>query len=417
MMAQASSSIRRLRRQFILVAMAALTITLAILCAALIGIFAHTNTQRADDLIEVLHENGGSFPPPDETRAPASSPAFRVTPETPYETRYATARIDADGNASSVDAEHIAPMEEDDIAEIAEQAWEGGKARGYLGSYRYAAFSDEDGARTVIILDCYLQQQSMFTMLRIGLATSLACIAMVLLLLIPLSKRVVRPFERNLERQRRFVTDASHELKTPLSIISANTDLTERLSGETQWTRSTKTQIARLSTLVGDLVDTARASEGPVQGELPEVDLSLMAERAVEDFRPLAEASGKGLDARIEERIMVKGDERSLQRLLNILLDNAVKYCDEDGDVRVSLESRRRHAVLCVSNPAGKLSPDELPRIFDRFYRTDESRSRETGGYGIGLSAARGIVEGYGGKLVAKKDGADAVFTATLRRR
>ena len=154
-----------------------------------------------------------------------------------------------------------------------------------------------------------------------------------------------------------------------------------------------------------------------MQGELPEVDLSLMAERAVEDFRPLAEASGKGLDARIEERIMVKGDERSLQRLLNILLDNAVKYCDEDGDVRVSLESRRRHAVLCVSNPAGKLSPDELPRIFDRFYRTDESRSRETGGYGIGLSAARGIVEGYGGKLVAKKDGADAVFTATLRRR
>lgn len=417
MMAHASSSIRRLRRKFILMAVAALTITLSILCAAFIGIFAHTNTQRADDLIEVLHENGGAFPPPDETRAPASSPAFRVTPETPYETRYATAWIGADGNASSIDAGHIAPMEEDDIAEIAEQAWEDGKARGYLGSYRYAAFPDEDGAGTVIILDCYLQQQSMFTMLRIGLATSLACIAMVLLLLIPLSKRVVRPFERNLERQRRFVTDASHELKTPLSIISANTDLTERLSGETQWTRSTKTQIARLSTLVGDLVDTARASEGPVQGELPEVDLSLMAERAVEDFRPLAEASGKGLDARIEERTMVKGDERSLQRLLNILLDNAVKYCDEDGDVRVSLESRRRHAVLRVSNPAGKLSPDELPRIFDRFYRTDESRSRETGGYGIGLSAARGIVEGYGGKLVAKKDGADAVFTATLRRR
>ena len=416
-MVKSARSIAQLRFRFILTAMLALVLTLAVLCVVTSALFFAANTTRADAVIDVLHQNDGEFPPPTEKRRPATETPFRVTSETPYETRYAFAQVEGDGQEVEFEALRIASMDEGQLAETVRQLWQGTAERGYRDYYRYAVFRNGDGSGTVVLLDCYSRFQSSFLLLRSSLTVSAACVVMVLVLLVPLSKRAVRPFARNLERQNRFVTDASHELKTPLAIISANNDLTERISGETQWTRSTKTQVARLNALIRDLIDTARAVESADEADLPPLDLSELVRRCSEDFLPLADAAGKPLERRIEDGIWVKGDAEALERLTGVLLDNAVKHGDAGGRITLELRTHRRSVLLSVANPASDIEDAEAERLFDRFYRADQSRSRTTGGYGIGLSVAQGIAERHGGRLSVEKRGDAVAFTATLPRR
>lgn len=414
-----SSAITRLRRKLILVAMLALLVTLLLLLGALLGTVVYQNTQRADNIISILYQNDGKFPEPKGKPRSALDSGFKITAETPYETRYTMATVSADGQIVRIEDRHLASMDDEQLEEFIMRAYDAADSAGYLDYYRFGTFANDDGSTTVIILDCFLRQQVTFNIAGIGAVAALVCLVMVFLLLIPLSKRAVRPFERNLARQQRFVTDASHELKTPLAIISANNELTEQLSGETQWTRSTKTQIARLNTLIRDLIDVTRASEAQDAATLPPLDLSVLASRTAEDFRPLADVAGKTLDARIEPDVWVKGNPESLERLMGLLLDNAVKHADEKGRIALSLDAQRRTATLRVANPAAALSADDLEHVFDRFYRADRSRARakgSTGGYGIGLSVAQGLAERHGGKLTAAKEGDDVVFTVTLPR-
>lgn len=216
------------------------------------------------------------------------------------------------------------------------------------------------------------------------------------------------------EVRRRFVSDASHELKTPLAIISANTGLLSASLGENQWLESTRAQVGRLDRLIQNLIELARTEEALPDEAAAPVPLGRVAERALEDFRPLAEAAGKTLDGRIEPELVLPGVEDNLARLCALLLDNAVKYCDEGGAIRLTLARRGRWAVLSVSNPCAGLDAAQLPRLFDRFYRADSSRARSSGGYGIGLSTARAIVARHHGRLTARLSGGTVTFTAVL---
>lgn len=265
-----------------------------------------------------------------------------------------------------------------------------------------------------MVLDCFLQLQAANNVLRLTLLASLACIAIVFLLLVFLSRRVVRPFAENLEKQRRFVTDASHELKTPLAIISANTGLLEASLGENRWLASTQVQVSRLDRLIGHLVELARTEETLTEEEIQPVDLSGVVAGQMEDYRLLAQTSGKELESDVAPGVTVRGAADNLKRLCTLLLDNAVKYCDSGGTIRLTLAQRGRWAVLSISNPCAGLDPAQLPRLFDRFYRADASRSRDTGGYGIGLSTARAIVGRHRGRLTAKSEDGLVVFTARL---
>ena len=411
-----ASAVKALRRKFIIVTMISLVITLIALDAVICTIFSQTNVQRSDAIIRVLHDNGGEFPTPDAVREPSLDLTFTVNPETQYETRYAWATVDSGGNIVTLDSEHIAVMNDAQLYDRIHEAMNAGSHRGYIDYYRFGVFSNDDGTSMVILLDCYLRLQTRVVVTQALIAVSLSCAVIVFFLLIPLSKRVARPFARNLQRQQRFVTDASHELKTPLAIISANNDLTERISGETQWTRSTKTQIARLNTLIRDLIDMARSNESFDPSTFPVFDLSRLAERTAEDFRPLAEAKGKRIEADIAARVEMRGNEESLERMVSILLDNAVKHGDDGCRIGVALRAHRKTAVLRVANPATGLDAKEIELLFDRFYRTDDARARSTRGYGIGLSVAQGIAERHGGRLSAAKEGNLLVFTATLPR-
>lgn len=410
--------VRRLRRNFIFITMVSLAVVLVAVCTAIYQYYSYANQKHSDSIIEVLNQNNGHFPPPDSERNPSSSMAFTVNYETEYENRYAWAIVDAQTDQIiQLSSSHIAQIERRELYEMTEEILASGQSHGYLQSnriYRYGVFDKPNNVKMVILLDCYLRQQTRTAIVQGSAAASLLCLALVCVILIPLSKRVATPFARNLDRQQQFVTNASHELKTPLAIISANNDVVERLSGETQWTRSTKTQVKRLDQLIRDLIEMARSSEVYDLATLDPIDFSEVVERSVEDFRPLADKKGKTLRVSIFRNLKVRGSSEALDRLICILLDNAVKYADANSCITVTLSATRRQVKLRVGNLASSLDEREVGKLFNRFYRSNSLRS--SNGYGIGLSVAQSIVERHNGTLSAIGEGNVLTFIITLPR-
>ncbi len=387
--------------------------TMTVLCVS-IGVGNHwLTTRRVDRAISLLHQNGGTFLPPGVTFDPSDF-EFQVTPETAFETRYFIVELTEQREVKAVDLEHIAAFDRHSVTETISKVIQTGGSRGYVDYYRFGLFPSEDGGSTMIVMDCFLMLQAADNMLRITVIIFCVCALIVFLLLLFFSGRAIRPFAENLERQRQFVTDASHELKTPLSILSADLDLLSDSCGESRWLGSARTQIARLDKLIRNLVELARTEETIREGASEVFSLSDIALASAEVFAPLAEAEGNTLAAEVAAGVELRGVQDDLFRLFSILLDNAVRYCDAGGTIRLSVSQRGRTVRLSVSNPCAGLNPAQLPRYFDRFYRADSSRSRTTGGYGIGLSTARAIVARHRGRLTNHYANGIITFTALL---
>ncbi len=405
--------IRSLRWKFIWLAMLSLLGTMTVLCVS-IGVGNHwITTRRVDRAISLLHQNGGTFLPPGAAFDPSDF-EFQVTPETAFETRYFIVELTEQREVKAVDLEHIAAFDRHSVTETISKVIQAGGSRGYVDYYRFGLFPSEDGGSTMIVMDCFLMLQAADNMLRITVIIFCVCALIVFLLLLFFSGRAIRPFAENLERQRQFVTDASHELKTPLSILSADLDLLSDACGESRWLGSARTQIARLDKLIRNLVELARTEETIREGASEVFSLSDIALASAEALAPLAEAEGNTLAAEVTAGVELRGVQDDLFRLFSILLDNAVKYCDAGGTIRLSVSQRGRTVRLSVSNPCAGLNPAQLPRYFDRFYRADSSRSRTTGGYGIGLSTARAIVVRHRGRLTNHYANGIITFTALL---
>lgn len=406
--------IRSLRRKFITIAMSSLLGTMTVLCAA-IGFGNHfVFASRADRAIDLLYQNGGAFPQPEGIADPAADFRFQVTPETPFETRYFIVELTENQEVRAVNTDHIAALDRHTVVDSINQIVSGGKARGYVDYYRYKLFQEEDGSSTIIVLDYFLQLQAAYNMLRITLLVSVVCALIVFILLLVFSKKAIRPFVENLERQRQFVTDASHELKTPLAILTANVGLLTDTYGQNKWLDSARSQIFRLDKLIKNLVELARTEETVQEDCVISFSVSEIARACADAFQPLAESDGKVLTAEITPDVWLRGVQDNFFRLLTILLDNAVKYCDPGGTVHVSLTTRGRNLCISVSNPCEGLDPALLPRYFDRFYRADSSRARETGGYGIGLSTAKAIVTRHRGHISNRYVNGIITFSATI---
>lgn len=398
--------ISSLRRKFILIAMASLIGTMSVLCAAIgIGNYCVT-TNRVDKAIFILHQNGGTFLLPGSHFDPSDF-NFQVTPETAFEPRYFIVELTAQKEIESVNLEHIAALDRQTVVDAVSRIIDAGTRRGYIDHYRFGIFSNEDGGSTIIVLDSFLQLQAVNNMLRITVAIFLACILIVFVLLRVLSKRAIRPLVDNLERQRQFVTDASHELKTSLAILSADMGLLEDTYGEDKWLESAKSQITRLDMLITNLVELARTEETIKEDAVEVFSVSEIAQANADAFQPLAKADGKSLTAEIK----IKGVQDNFFRPFSILLDNAVKYCDPAGTLYLSVSMRGRNIYISVSNSCAGLDTAQLSRYFDRFYRADSSRARSTGGYGIGLSTAKAIVTRHKGRI--SNHYADGVITFT----
>ena len=432
--------IRTLKRKFILSAMIAVTVLLVALLGAVNVVNAWSagrdSARLLENLVQMEIEGRPGMPegerPPDfpEGDAPPEKPegqgpyqrgnerpgGFLSGPLTENDRLaavYFVVRV-RDGAVVQTDVSRISEVTEEEAAAYAGSVLAEGREAGRLGDYRYASARNEEGETVCVFLENSVRRNSVLRVAALSALAGLGGWLLMLGLVVLLAKRTIAPIAENMERQRRFVTDAGHELKTPLAIIQANTEAMELITGENKWSRNIKAQTVRLSELTRNLLTLARAEEAPAQGSFAPVDFSALTEKAVQMFQTPMEQKGLRLEAEIPGGLTVRGSEAQLSSLCSILLDNAVKYGSPGSTVELRLQAGDRSCALRLENRCDSLPDCPPERLFDRFYRADEARSQK-GGFGIGLSAAQVITRQHRGRLEAEYPAGDRIaFTVTL---
>ena len=400
--------IRRLRRKFVLLCMGVVVAVMVAVVALMNGLFVARANATLDGMLAFLTDNGGDFPVVDDEEAPRIPRGPRQmdwggvsmdSPEAPFITRHFSVLLDAGGEALSVNTESIAAVSSEEAVLYARRALDKAGS-GYLDVYRYRVSETDDGT-LVVFLDASTQLSTARQFFIISSSVAAGVCLAVLLLALLFSGRAVRPIAQSVEKQRQFITDAGHELKTPLTIISANCEVLEMEMAGNEWLTGIEKQVARLRKLVNDLVTLSRLDEGRPTGEEARFSLSDAVCDTALAFSAAAERAGKHLRADAEPGVFINGDEAALRQLTAILVDNAVKYADAGGEIRVGLRGGR-HPVLTVENDCRNVSELPLDRLFDRFYRFDPARTGD-GSHGLGLSIARSIAEAHRASLRAEK--------------
>ena len=411
--------IYKLQKKFILICTVSVLAVIAIMFCVILAFNLSSMNKNMDMLADRVSEGGGRFPSPMEEKLPHGKepPKYGskfefITPETPFSTRHFTVFFDKKGDVVRTNTESIYSITNDMAVEYAERVIEDGDERGWISNYRYKVFSTEMGIG-VVFVDGSMSRSSMMQSMTIAGLVLLGCAALVLILIFILSKKAVKPIAESYEKQKQFVTDANHELKTPLTLILANLDIAESELGKNEWLDDIRSEGNRMTELVNQLMALSRMDEegGPLT--LTDIALGELVANTVLEFEPLARDRGKSLSSSVTREITYFGDEALLRRLVGILMDNAIKYCDNGGEINVTLH-RGRRIVMTVENTYEAVDEIDLQRLFDRFYRADKSR-KFTGGYGIGLSMAKAIVEKHKGEISAyKKDSTHIAFKVIL---
>lgn len=339
----------------------------------------------------------------------------KITAETAYEARYFSVSYDAAGNIVKTDLSHIAEVTEPEAERIAGLVTKTDNRSGTKYNFRYLVTESEDGSKDIYFLNRTAAMRSLFFS-RFTVATvSAVLVAVTALIVWASSKRMVAPFTENMNAQKQFITNAGHEIKTPISIIAANTEVLKMIQGENQWLDSIEHQTSRLSRLVSSLVTLSKADEGSHDTKVFEkFSISDALIDTVSVFSALADRNNVKLEADIEPDVIMSGDEASIRQLCEILIENAVKYCLKDGYIYISLKTRVKSIHLDVTNDCVPPDKKKLDRLFDRFYRADDSRSRDTGGYGIGLSIAKAITENHKGKITSAASDNSITFSVVF---
>lgn len=396
---------RRLRIRFIVI----VSLAISILMAAVLGITTsvrYFQTQRdISSVLEVLSDNRGSFPSLDEAQKKLGRP---TTQDTLSQYRFLSAQIDNDGNVSHVDTSKISELSQKDVEHYAVSLVRKGKQSGrFKDDNRYYAYQLKkisNRSQQIIILDASWILADYHAILNISIWLGLIGIIFFIMIISALSQKVIDPYIRNYEKQKRFITNAGHELKTPLAIISANNELVELMTGESEWTKSTADQVHRLTELINQMVTLARLEEQE-DVVLHDLDFSVITQDAAEDFKGPVIKDGKRFQMAITPNLHIKAEEKSLFELVTILVDNANKYCDPGGQVSVILKPTgtvAKKARLSISNTYKADKNVDYSRFFERFYREDESHNNDhKAGYGIGLSMAEGMVNLFHGNIFA----------------
>ena len=342
--------------------------------------------------------------------------AGRINRETPFSTRYFVLNYDAEGVMSSCDLSHIAAVSEQDTDEYLAAALRHGEGSGFYGGYKFLVRQLPDGSYRAFFLDCFTELRGVRTLLLLTFVADAACLALFYILIVVFSKKAIDPVVRSAQQQKQFITDASHELKTPLTVMTTSLKVLEMEVGQSKWIDKAAAQTEKMTELVNSLVTLSRMDEEEPPILLADFDIRAAVEETVESFRESAQASGHALNCELPESLSYHGDEAAIRQLVSILMDNAVKYASPGGEISVSLRREHGAVVLRQSNPCEALEAGELDKLFDRFYRADKSRSSEKKGFGVGLSIARGIAEAHRGSITAAcpKEG-EIEFTAILK--
>lgn len=400
--------IYRLRRKFIrIVTLSFVSVFLILLLSIYLFTTIQTNASL-DDLADVISANNGTFPNFDNFTHGSNHP-FRlngIDKEVPFTTRFFTVRFDSSGRLVSADIRSIASVTREEAVQYADEVLYGSRERGWKNDFRYKRYDTGNGTAVVFINGANIKRANQGFIIA-ATTVFLICGIVIILLIILISKKAVKPVAESYEKQKQFITDANHELKTPLTLIRTNLDIMESESGANEWLSDIREETEIMTELVNRLVTLARMDEDQNELNALSFNLSNAVTETVSIFTSAIEKSQKQLSVDIASSVGYIGDEASIRQVISILMDNAVKYCDEGGTICVSL-CGGKHPVLTVDNTYSSVGSIELSRLFDRFYRADKARTYGSG-FGVGLSIAKASVEKHRGNITVRNLGNEAI--------
>lgn len=397
--------IQKLRRKFILISTLALAVVLTTVIGSIIGTTYYRASQEVNEVLTILAKNHGDIPGTGTTKKSSSSTSKKVIlpkskRESYFQYRYFAVTFNSKGKITKVNDNHISTVSLTEVKRLAKQ-YRSRRASGhtyYNGStYAYKRVT-KDKQTTIVFLDESILTARSNQIFKSAVILGLASLALYTFLLALFSKRAIEPVIIAEKRQKEFITNAGHELKTPLAIISANNEMMEILNGENEWTQSNHQQVTRLTQLINRLVSLARLDERP-EMVITTVDASHQINEVANSFRPVIEQDGKQFDVSVAPDLKVKADEGYFTELINIFVDNANKYCDDGGTVRLQWQANKNFGVLTIANSYAEGKDVDYQKFFDRFYRNDTSHNQKKKGFGIGLSMAQNLIQTFKGKL------------------
>lgn len=408
--------LKKMRWRFITAAMSAF-LAVVLLLMFTINLWNYNITSdRQDSTLETLLEletRQRGEPPAGGGELPIPGPFGGHSREARYMTRFFMVFLDAGGTVTKINQEHIASVSAEDAESFALEVLGKGKTSGYYKGYRFR-LEKTDGGTTVAFLNSEREIQYMKTLFLVSGIIAVVSLLAVFALVMLFSGRAIAPYIRNIETQKQFITDAGHELKTPLTSISASADILVMEYPDNEWALNIRKQSARMAKLIASLVKLSRLDEEQSQPEKAEFSLSEAIWEISEPAAALASAKGKSWSQEIPDGIMYFGDKSRIQQMVSALLDNAVKYSDDGGSIRLEVRRRHKKIEILVSNTVPEGTETDTERIFERFYRADKARA-DTDSFGIGLSVAKAIAEKHRGTITAERiDGPALRFKVTL---
>ena len=399
--------LKKIRYKFIVIAMLTITIvTFGIFSIILIDTYARINKQ-GEKLIDVIIENNGKIP---EYSEKSSSNATDFNKETRFQTRYFVVVTDDKNNIISTNTNYVASVTNDDAKAIIKEIQEKSKQNGFYKIYKYKKTKDVDGNNIIIFLDMAKEIGSFRELLYKGTIIVISGLIIVFVFVSFLSKKIIKPIEESIEKQKEFITDASHELKTPVAVILANIDVLEMTQDakDNEWIESIKNQALRLDKLIKSLLKLSRLEElSKLDGKSPTSEKEIFSitqviKDEINNFKALAK--GKKISFDCQKDIEILANKMEIEQLITIFLDNAIKYSTENGEIKISANTKGKKLRIKFSNNCDNLNEINTDRLFDRFYRDDKSRNKKKEGYGIGLSVAKSFVDLYKGKIFVNKE-------------
>ncbi len=408
---------RKLRIKFIATATLAITLILTFFLVLMNSIVYTQTEDNIHTVLSILTKNEGELPITDEIKE--SLTEKNIQEGIVYNFQYFSVREKENDYAISLT--NVQSLTEAEVKSFLPSILKRQETYGSIthkGRYFTYQVSQSTTGKLLVFFETtnYIRERD--TLLQVSIWLALASLLLLILLFTLISGIVIRPFIKNYEKQRMFITNAGHELKTPLAIISANTELQELMEGETEWSISTKEQTERLNHLIGRLIRLARLEEQEDIKLAPQ-NISVIAEKVASDFAPLFTKEDKKFESSIEADVVEKVAQEEFYELLSILLDNARKYCDPAGTIRLTLQRKnyllRKRTCITISNDYKDGQAVNIKRFFDRFYRAETSHNNQTiSGHGIGLSMAQHLVSLFRGKIFVTYKKQVITFTVWL---
>lgn len=388
---------RYYRSRIICGAMLAFLIVMAFAVAGIFYFSYRQIEQESTDFLQAMLSTGEERQSFSQAAPP---PMFGYTPnDRSVPSGFYDITMDGDGNVLTIEQRGIAEDAVVSVQQYVQQAAKSSKDSGKVGSYKFAMVHNEDGTVHMILLDISIQLQGLYHMMRSAAVVVAALMVLLFLILLPVSSKVADAFVRNGEAQKRFITDASHELKTPVAIIRANLDTMELLESKSKWSSNIRCQVDRLEKLIGQLLMMARLEECETGRQKSEIDLSCLIRSQWENYTPAMAQRKLVSSLNVQDGLILHGWEKPLEQMLALLMDNAVQYANEGGKLSLHAEARGRRILLRMENTVEHLPAQSPQMLTARFARGNTARTQSAGGAGIGLSAVERIVQMHGGQL------------------